>query len=80
MVKGIINAFDHMELCFVINLTKDDNWAITRPLIFALGYTRFCYYLFIPGSKYLQKKLISNTVHVIMYPTSDYGSVQIPWA
>ena len=21
MVKGIINAFDHLELCFVINLT-----------------------------------------------------------
>ena len=35
--KGIINAFDHMELCFVINLTKDGNWAITRPPIFLLG-------------------------------------------
>ena len=35
MVKGIINAFDHMKLCFVINLTKDGNWAITRPPIFA---------------------------------------------
>ena len=35
IVKGIINAFDHMELCFVINLTKDGNWAITRSPIFA---------------------------------------------
>ena len=38
MVKGIINAFDSMELCFVINLTKDGNWANTRPPIFATGY------------------------------------------
>ena len=29
MVKGIINASDHTEYCFVINLTKDGNWAIT---------------------------------------------------
>ena len=41
MVKGIINAFDHMEFCFVINLTKDGNWAITRPPIFATGYVSF---------------------------------------
>ena len=41
MVKGIVNAFDHMELCFVINLTKGGNWAITRPPIFATGYVRF---------------------------------------
>ena len=30
MVKGIINAFDHIELSFVINLTKGGNWANTR--------------------------------------------------
>ena len=41
MVKGIINAFDHMELCFVINLTKDGNWTITRPPIFANKYVSF---------------------------------------
>ena len=41
MVKGIINAFDYMELCFVINLTKDGNWAITRPPIFATRYVCF---------------------------------------
>ena len=41
MVKGIINAFDHMELCLVINLTKDGNWAITQPPIFATGYVSF---------------------------------------
>ena len=27
-----------MELCFVINLTKDGNWAITHPPIFATWY------------------------------------------
>ena len=27
MVKGITNAFDHMELWSVINLTKSGNWA-----------------------------------------------------
>ena len=41
MVKGIINAFDQMELCFVINLTKDGNWAITWPPIYATGYVSF---------------------------------------
>ena len=25
MVKGIINAFDHMEFCLVIDLTMDGN-------------------------------------------------------
>ena len=41
MVKGIISAFDHMELCLVINLTKGGNLAITRPPIFATGYVSF---------------------------------------
>ena len=41
MVKGIINAFDHTELCLVINLTKDGNLAITQPSIFATGYVNF---------------------------------------
>ena len=60
----------NMELCFVINLTKDGNWAITRPPIFATGYvsfaTTFLYqvastcYLQV-ASYLLQKKLISNT-------------------
>ena len=31
----------HLELCFVINLTKDGNWAITRPPIFATGCVSF---------------------------------------
>ena len=42
-----------LELCFVINLTKDGNWAITRPPIFATGYVSFTANFFIPGSKYL---------------------------
>ena len=41
MVKGIDNAFDHMELCLVINLTKGGNWAISQPPIFATGYVSF---------------------------------------
>ena len=53
MVKGIINAFEHMELYFVINLTKDGNWAITRPPMFATGYVCFATTFFISGSKYL---------------------------
>ena len=55
MVKGIINAFDHMEF---IDLTKNDNWAITRPPIFAAGYVSFAttFSYQVPA-----KKLISNT-------------------
>ena len=61
MVKG--NAFDHTELCFVINLTKDGNWAITQPPVFATGYVSFATtFLFqVASTCYLQKKLISNT-------------------
>ena len=65
MVKGIINAFDHTELCFIINLTKDGNWAFRRPPIFATGnvifVTTFLYH--VASTCYLQKKLISNTVY-----------------
>ena len=35
MVKGIINAFDHMELCLVLNLTIGGNLAVTWPPILA---------------------------------------------
>ena len=52
MAKGIINAFDHMALCLVINLTKDGNWTIPRPLIFATGYVSFAT-TFYTTSKYL---------------------------
>ena len=55
MVKGIINAFDHMELCFIINLTKDGYWAIIRPPIFATGHVCFATTFLLPA-----KKLISN--------------------
>ena len=52
MAKGIINAFDHVELCLVIYLTKGGNWAITMSQIFATGYVSLLL-PFIPGSKYL---------------------------
>ena len=63
MVKGIINAFDRMELCFVINLTKNGNWDITRPPIFATGFVSFATTLLyqVVSTCYLPKKLISNT-------------------
>ena len=41
MVKGIINAFDHMDFCLVINLTMGDNWAIAWPPIVAARYISF---------------------------------------
>ena len=61
MVKGIINAFDHMEFCLVINLTMCGNLAVTWLPMLA---TRFCYYLKyqVASTCYPQKKLISNTV------------------
>ena len=61
MVKGIINAFDHMELCFFINLTKDGNWAITQPQIFATGYVSFATTFLYQVASTCKKKLISNT-------------------
>ena len=72
MVKGIINAFDHMELCFVTNLTKDGNWAITQPLISATGYISFAttFLYQVTSTCYLQKKLISNTalhIHLLLH-------------
>ena len=35
MVKGIFNAFDHMEFCLVIDLIIDGNQVIISPPIFA---------------------------------------------
>ena len=58
MVKGIINAFDPMELYFVIKLIKDGNWAITRSPIFATGYVSFAttFLYQVASTCYLQKK------------------------
>ena len=41
MVKGIINAFDHIEFCLVLNLTMGGNWAVTCPPIIATRYVSF---------------------------------------
>ena len=38
MVKGIINAFDHMEFCLVIDLPMDGNQVVIRPPVFATRY------------------------------------------
>ena len=54
-----------MELCFVINLTKDGKWAITWPPIFAsTGYVSFATTFLYQEAP--EKKLISNT---------EYGSL-----
>ena len=41
MVKGIINAFNHMEFCFVINLTMCGNLAVTWQPMIATRYISF---------------------------------------
>ena len=41
MVKGIINAFDHMEFCLVINLTMCGNLTVTWPSMIATMYVSF---------------------------------------
>ena len=38
MIKGIISAFDHMEICFVINLAMCGNRAVAWQPIIASGY------------------------------------------
>ena len=55
MVKGIINAFDHMEICLVINLTLGGNRAVAWPPIIATRYVSLLLPQ-IPGSKYHRKK------------------------
>ena len=52
MVKGIINAFDHMELCLVIYLTKGGNGLLQCHRYLLLGMLVLLM-PFIPGSKYL---------------------------
>ena len=51
-IWSIINAFDHMELCLVINLTKGDKKAIPHHQYLLLGMLALLL-PFIPGSKYL---------------------------
>ena len=41
MVKGIINAFDHMEFCLVINLTIGGNGAVYMATKNATWHIRF---------------------------------------
>ena len=58
MVKDIINAFDHMDFCLVMNLIMGGNRAVTWPSIIATKYVSFTTTL---NTCYPQKKLISNT-------------------
>ena len=41
MPLSIINAFDLMEFCLVINLTMGGNWAVIWPPIIATRYVNF---------------------------------------
>ena len=54
MVKGIINAFDHMEFCLVLNLTMEImvSWLLHGHKFLLLGML-ILLLLLIPGSKYL---------------------------
>ena len=69
MVKGIVNAFDHMEFCLVLNLTTTStggNWAVMWHLMWhPFIATRYVSLLptSAPDNKCLlpAKKLISNT-------------------
>ena len=53
MVKGIIRAFDLMELCLVIDLPMVGTQVVMQPPKFATRYVCFATTPFIPGSKYL---------------------------
>ena len=56
MVKGIINAFDHMEFCLVIDLTMDGNQVVIRLSMFATRRVSFATALYmLPGSKYCKR-------------------------
>ena len=64
MVKGIVNAFDHMGFCLVLNLKTtctDGKWAVMWPPNFATKLVLLP--TFTLGSKYLlpDKKVISDT-------------------
>ena len=52
MVKGIINAFDLMEFCLVIDLKVDGNQVVMRHQYLLLGVLVLLLPC-IPGSKYL---------------------------
>ena len=66
MVKGIINAFDLMEFCLVIDLKIDGNRVVMRHQYLLLGVLVLLLSC-IPGSKYLlpTKKIISNTANAL---------------
>ena len=63
MVKGIINAFDHLEFCLVINLTMVGNGAVYMATNNCYLVYLFCYHLKyqVASTSYPEKKLISNT-------------------
>ena len=60
MVKGIVNAFDHMEFCLVLHLTNtsvDAKRAVKLQPILLPGILVFCYQLlhWVASTCYLQK-------------------------
>ena len=65
MIKGIINAFDHMEFCLVLNLTMGGKPDVKWPPKIATRYVSLkkCYYhkYQVASSCHPQKKLVSNT-------------------
>ena len=81
MVKGIVNAFDHMGYCLVLNLTTtctDGKWAVICPYIicYILLPMLVCYQLlhWVASTCYQLRKLISNTEHAMpceLFPVPD---------
>ena len=61
MVKGIMNAFDHMEFCLVINLTMGGNWAVTCtwPPTIATGYVSFATTLYTRARLFKTNDIVS---------------------
>ena len=72
MVKGIINAFDHMEFCLVINLTIGGNGAVYMAANKCCLVYLFCYHFKyqVASTCYPEKKFISNTGGNIRYQRS----------
>ena len=71
MVKGIINAYDHMEFCLVINLIMGSNQAVTWPSIVAIRYVSFATTL--RKSWFLPLEAVSKC-QLLFYSTAQLNS------
>ena len=84
MVKGIVNAFDHIEFCLVLNLTATSaggKWVVIWPPNFATRYVSLVP-TSAPGSKCLLPKLISTTedMEIVANVSFHFVSLRSPIA